>query len=153
MITLRPVTAENWRSLIKLEVAESQKDFVSSNLYSIAEAQFGYEEEGHWNFFPFGVYANEEPVGFVMYGLNYGHSRFQAFIVRLMTDKRFQGRGYGREVMRLVLDIFQSDSSVKMVGISYEPQNEVARKLYASFGFFEPGEIFDGEVLALLNLR
>ena len=46
MVSLQPVTAQNWRALIKLELEETQKEFVASNLYSIAEAQFGYEEIG-----------------------------------------------------------------------------------------------------------
>ena len=57
-VELRPVTAENWEALIKLQVREDQRGFVASNVYSIAEAQFGFEDEGHWDFYPFGVYAD-----------------------------------------------------------------------------------------------
>lgn len=152
-VTLQPVTAENWRALIKLKVKEDQANFVASNLYSIAESQFGFEDEGHWDFYPFGAYAGDEPVGFVMYCLNFGHSRFQAFIVRLMVDGRFQGKGYGRAIMRRVLDVFGANERVKNVGISYEPHNDGARKLYASLGFVEPGEMLEDETLAVLNLR
>jgi diamine N-acetyltransferase len=152
-ITLQPVTIENWRALIKLKVKEDQNHFVASNLYSIAEAQFGFEEEGHWDFYPFGAYVGDEPVGFVMYCFNFNHSRFQAFIMRLMVDEKFQGKGYGREIMAQVLVVFRANEQIKNVGISYEPENEGARKLYASLGFVEPGEIMDGETLAILNLR
>ena len=152
-ITLKPVTAENWRALIKLKVREDQTQFVASNLYSIAESQFGYEDEGHWDFYPFGGYVGGEPVGFVMYCFNFKHSRFQAFIMRLMVDERFQGKGYGREIMQRVLDVFRANEQIKNVGISYEPHNEGARKLYASLGFVEPGEMLDGETLAVLKLR
>jgi diamine N-acetyltransferase len=150
---LRPVTAHNWNALINLRVSDEQSHFVASNLYSIAEAQFGFEDEGHWDFFPFGAYVEGEPVGFVMYALNPNHSRFQAFVNRLMVDHQFQGRGYGRQIMQLVLDDLRRNEPVKNVGISYEPENEVARKLYASLGFVEPGEIVDGETLAVLQLR
>ena len=152
-IILQPVTAENWRALIKLKVREDQTGFVASNLYSIAEAQFGFEEEGHWDFYPFGAYVDDEPIGFVMYCFNFDHSRFQAFVARLMVDEKFQGNGYGREIIKQVLDIFHSNEKIRNVGISYEPHNEGARKLYASLGFVEPGEIIDGETLAVLNLR
>ena len=152
-ITLQPVTAANWRTLIKLKVREGQNHFVASNLYSIAESQFGFEDEGHWDFYPFGAYDGEEPVGFVMYCFNFNHSRFQAFIMRLMVDDKFQGKGYGREIMRQVLDGFRADGRIKNVGISYEPENEVARKLYASLGFIEPGEMLDEETLAVLKIR
>lgn len=152
-VTLKPVTAENWRELIKLKVRDDQDGFVASNLYSIAEAQFGFEEEGHWDFQPFGVYVEDAPVGFVRYCVNINHSRFQAFVTRLMVDERYQGKGYGREIMQQVLDVFRASDKIKNVGISYEPHNEGARKLYARLGFMEPGEIMDGETLAVLNLR
>jgi len=152
-IILQSVTAENWRALIKLKVKEDQTGFVASNLYSIAESQFGFEEEGHWDFYPFGAYVGDDPVGFVMYCFNFDHSRFQAFVVRLMVDEKFQGKGYGREIMLQVIDVFRANEKIKKVGISYEPHNETARKLYASLGFVETGEIMDGEMLAVLNLR
>lgn len=150
---LQPVTARNWRALIKLKVRDDQSRFVASNLYSIAESQFGFEDEGQWVFHPFGAYVGDEPVGFVMYCLNPGHSRFQGFIMRLMVDEKFQGRGYGREIMRQSLDVLRADERIRNVGISYEPHNETARKLYASLGFIEPGEMLDDETLAVLSLR
>jgi diamine N-acetyltransferase len=152
-VELLAVTAENWRALIKLKVREDQSHFVASNLMSIAEAQFGFEEEGHWDFYPFGAYVDEEPVGFVMYCFNFNHSRFQAFIMRLMVAEHFQGKGYGREIMNQVLDVFRSNEQIKNVGISYEPENISARNLYASLGFVEPGEMMGDETLAVLNLR
>ena len=143
---LRPVTAQNWRELIKLKVSDEQAHLVASNLYSIAEAQFGFEDEGHWDLYPFGAYVGDEPVGFVMYCYNFDYSRFQAFIIRLMVDEHFQGKGYGREIMQLVLNDFRENQNIKNVGISYEPENAVAQKLYASLGFIEPGEMMDGEI-------
>jgi len=153
MPEIRPVTKDNWRELIKLQVREDQRHFVASNLYSIAQAQFGDEYEGHWDLNPFGIYDEEKPVGFLMYGYNFSHPVQQAFILRLMVDEKYQGKGYGRFGMERVLEIFRADERIKQVGISYEPENNVARKLYASKGFVETGEIFEGEVVAVANLR
>ena len=152
-LELRPVTVANWNSLIKLKVREDQKDFVASNLYSIAEAQFGFEEEGHWSLSPFGVYVEDEPVGFAMTGLNYAHSHFQGLILRLMVDEKYQGQGYGRAAMEAMLGTFRADECVHVVCITYEPENNPARKLYASLGFEETGEYMENEVVALLRLR
>ncbi|HLF74624.1 MAG TPA: hypothetical protein VI524_09775 [Anaerolineales bacterium] len=44
MPEVRPVTKDNWNELIELKVREDQTHFVASNLYSIAESQFGYDE-------------------------------------------------------------------------------------------------------------
>lgn len=153
MPEIRPVVKANWRALIKLDVNEAQKNFVASNLYSIAESQFGFDFEGHWDYYAFGVYDGETPVGFLMYGLNLTHPARQAFITRLMVDKSHQGKGYGKFAMQKMLEIFRAEERITEVGISYEPENEVARKLYASFGFVEPGEMVGDEVLAVLKLR
>jgi diamine N-acetyltransferase len=152
-LEFRPVTQENWQSLIKLKVRDGQQDFVSSNVYSIAESQFGFNEEGHWDLFPYGLYLNDEPVGFAMTGLNINHSRFQGLILRLMVDERYQGRGYGRQAMKVMTEMFLANEYVRAVCISYAPENDAARKLYASFGFVETGEMLESEVLAVLQLR
>ena len=155
MPEVRPVTKENWKELVALKVREDQKHFVASNLYSIAESQFGEDipGEGHWDMFPYGIYDEDKPVGFLMIAYNYDFARFQGFIQRLMVDERFQGKGYGKFGMNWILEKCRMDERVKAVAISYEPDNEVARKLYASYGFVETGEIVDGEALAVLNLR
>jgi len=153
MPEIRPVTKDNWLELIKLKVREDQKYFVASNLFSIAQAQFGDEYEGHWDLHPYGIYEGDTPVGFLMYALNYEHPRRQAFIQRLMADEKFQRKGYGRFGMEKMLEIFRADERIKEASISYEPSNEGARKLYASLGFVEPGEMVDGETLAVLKMR
>ena len=153
MIELRPVTLQNWETLIKLKVRDDQRGFVASNLYSIAQAQFGEEFEGHWDLYPFGIYAREEPVGFLMYGFNFDYPVYEAFIIRLMVDENQQGKGYGRAGMEKALEVFRADERIHAVGISYEPHNEGARKLYASLGFVETGRIVDEETEAILKLK
>jgi diamine N-acetyltransferase len=153
MPEIRPVIKANWRALVKLQVGEAQRNFVDSNVYSIAESQFGFDFEGHWDYHPFGIYDGDTPVGFLMYGVNFEHPTSQAFIARLMVDEKFQGKGFGRFGMQKMLEIFRADDRVKEVGISYEPENDVARKLYASCGFAETGEMIGGEVLAVSKLR
>jgi len=155
MPEIRPVTKENWKELVALKVRDDQKHFVASNLYSIAEAQFGEDipGEGHWDMYAYGMYAENVPVGFLMISYNLVNERFQGFIYRLMVDEKFQGKGYGKFGMTWILETYRANDCVKVVAISYEPENDPARRLYASFGFVETGEMVDEEVLALLNLR
>ena len=154
-LSLRPVTKDNWRTLAKLKVREDQNHFVASNVYSIAEAQFGTNDDDgtHWSLYPFGIYDNETPVGFLMYGYNFDYKEYQAFIIRLMIDENQQAKGYGAFGMKKMLEIFREDRRIKAVGISYEPENEVARKLYERLGFAETGEVLDGEVVAVCKIR
>ena len=155
MPEVRPVTKGNWRELTRLQVSEAQRHFVASNVYSIAEAQFGADdtEIGHWDMHPRGIYEGDTPVGFLMYAYNFEYPRLQGFIVRLMVDEKYQGKGYGRFGVQWIIDLFRADERVNAVGISYEPENDVARKLYASFGFVETGEMLGDEILAIVKLR
>jgi diamine N-acetyltransferase len=155
-LSIRPVTKDNWRKLAKLKVQEDQHHFVAPNLYSIAESQFGFDEpddKGHWDMYPFGIYDGEEPVGFLMYGYNFSYPDFQAYIIRLMVDEKHQAKGYGYFGMKTMLETFRTDPRIHAVGISYEPNNEVARKLYERLGFVETGEILDGEVVAVYKIH
>ena len=153
MPEIRNVTKENWEAVIDLKVREDQAGFVASNLYSIAQSKFGDEYEGHWDLFPFAIYDDGKPVGFLMYALNFSHPTHQVFIQRLMVDQNFQGRGYGKFGMNWMLALFRADERIKVVGISYAPENEAARKLYAGLGFEETGRIVDDETEAILKIR
>ena len=73
---------------------------------------------------------------------------------RFMIDKRYQGKGFGREAVRLALEFIRTWPSGRSEACvtSYTPENEVATKLYASFGFVENGDIVDDEIVAVLKL-
>ena len=155
-LAIQPVTKSNWRELAKLKVREDQTHFVAPNVYSILESHYGYDEPdggGHWEMYPFGIFQGETPVGFLMYGLNFSNKEFEAFIIRLMVDENHQGKGYGKFGMQKMLEVLRQDDRIRNVGISYEPENEVARRLYASLGFVEPGRMLENETLAILSLR
>jgi diamine N-acetyltransferase len=84
-----------------------------------------------------------------MYGLYRDEGKY--WILRVMVDRRFQGKGYGHAAMELLLDRLRAISGCDEVAISYEPENDVARRLYASFGFRETGEVVEGETVARLS--
>jgi diamine N-acetyltransferase len=143
-VTLREITRDNWIQCVRLEVAPEQGHFVASNAISLAQSK--YEPE----YIPLAVYNGDEMVGFVMYGLARDYGKY--FILRVMVDHHRQGKGYGRAAMELLLDRIRALPDCDEVFISYEPENEVARRLYASFGFRETGEIVEGETVARLSL-
>jgi diamine N-acetyltransferase len=155
-LSIQPVTKANWNVIAKLKVREDQNHFVAPNVYSIAESHYGYDEpdgSGHWEMYPFGIYDDRTPVGFFMYAYNFSNREFEAFITRLMVDENHQGKGYGKFGMQQMLEIFRQDNRIHSVGISYEPDNEVARKLYASLGFVETGKMLENETVAVLRLQ
>ena len=153
-ISVEPVTKDNWRELARLKVRDDQTNFVAANVWSIAESQFGYDhpEDGHWDMTPYGIYDGELPVGFLMLGYNLTNPKVQGYVIRLMVDEQYQGQGYGKSAMNWILDHYRNDERIRRIGISYEPENAVAERLYASEGFV-PGELADwGERIATLDL-
>ena len=83
-VELRPVTKVNFGSIIDLEVSQDQVNFVASNLYSIAESKL-YPE-----CIPLAIYANETPVGFLMYAFDNKDDSY--WICRLMIDRYFKAK-------------------------------------------------------------
>ena len=159
MIRLCKVDSKNVWELLRLEVDEAQKDFVASNTESIVEAYTAIAAGG--TALPFGIYDGETPVGFLMIG--YGEipgedgpsiAAGNYSLWRLMIDQHFQGRGYGRESLRLALKFIRTYpcGPAECCWLSYEPENEAARRLYRSFGFAETGETDGEEVIAALRL-
>lgn len=142
-ISLRPLTKDNWENAIALNVREDQKHFVASNLYSIAEAHF------HPELTPMGIYAGETMVGFLMWGLEPGKDRW--WLVRLMIDEHYQGKGYGRAALLQVIRLMRQSSGCDRIYLSYEPENITAEMLYKSFGFRATGEMEDGEKVVVLE--
>ena len=143
-ITLRPITAGNWEQCVELSVEPEQKDFVSSNAYSLAQA--AYEDDC----VPLAMYHDETMVGFTMYWHLPGEAIYH--INRLMVDEAHQQKGYGRAAMEQLITRLRAYQDCRGIDISYAPENHVAQRLYASLGFRETGEIDDGEVVALLTL-
>ena len=158
-IHLEKITWDNYEQLCKLRVKKEQDDYVARNNESLIHAYVAISE-GQTRPFPFGIYLGKKPVGFVMIGYNGyedGDPEFMKntyFIWRLMIDKRYQGRGYGREAIRQALNFVRTwpCGQAELCEISFEPENEVARALYHACGFVENGEKDGDELVAVLKL-
>ncbi len=156
-IKLVRVNTKNYDDLVGLEVNEDQKNFVADNCYSLAEA-YATNADGEGAAMPFGIYDGETPVGFLMIGYNIhddweddkapDFAKNSYLIWRFMIDRKYQGKGYGKAAMKLVLDYIKTFpcGSSELCWLSYEPENEAAKKLYASFGFVERPDFYqEGE--------
>lgn len=123
---------------------DEQTDLVPSNVYSLAEAQF-YPEA-----VPLAIYDDKERmVGFVMYGVDVTSDKWKIF--RLMVDRAYQGKGYGRAAMQHVIERLAAQPGCDEILISYQPNNNTARQLYADLGFVEQ-DIGDEKVTACLKM-
>jgi len=138
-ITLREITMANFRECLALTLDERQKNFVASNVYSLAEAKADGVSD------PRAIYADEQLVGFIMYDFDTDEKR--GYITRLMVDKGHQGHGYGRAALQQVIDRFKANPDCREIYTSVAPENDVAKGLYVLLGFTLTGEVEDGEAV------
>ncbi|HEU0116056.1 MAG TPA: GNAT family N-acetyltransferase [Thermomicrobiales bacterium] len=125
-------------------MAPEQEAFVASNLYSLAEC---YVEP---TFTPLAIYAGDEIVGFATIGHDDEMDRW--WICRFMIDAARQGRGYGTTALRELIDLMRERHGCEAIFLGYEPDNDVAARLYAHAGFAPTGDIDGGEIVARLAL-
>ncbi len=150
-VTLREVTPDNAEAIFALSVAGSQKHLVASNERSIAQAHF---EEAAWFR---AIYADDEPVGFLMLhdeSLR-AEPREEGYLVlwRMMIDERFQGMGFGREAMHLVIAHARTRPGVTRLQTSWAQEDGNAGDFYRKLGFVPTGADEDGEMWASLDLE
>jgi diamine N-acetyltransferase len=144
-VTLREVTRDNLGDVLRLKVTEEQRNFVADNATSIAQAHF-YPEMAWFR----AIYAGETPVGFLM--LADEAEKQEYFLWRFMIDARYQGRGYGRRALELLVEHVRTRPGAAALGVSYVPGEGSPGPFYHRFGFADTGEVDDGENVALLNL-
>ena len=160
MVRLETINGKNVWDALRLSVKEDQRTFVASNDVSIIEAYTAITANGYA--FPFGIYDDEQLVGFLMIGFDkddywddapdIANGNYNLW--RLMIDQKFQHRGYGKRAVELALEFVRTFPCGKAdyCWLSYEPENVVAKELYASFGFAETGEKDGEELIAALKL-
>lgn len=144
-VTLREITRDNWRAVAQLKLHDGQEKFVAPNWYSMLEAL-----HSNGNLHSRAIYLDDTLIGYTMYGID---DRTQDYwIVRLMTDRDQQGKGYGRQAIALIIDQMEQTYRCNEIFISFEPTNNVARKLYERLGFQDTGRVEDGELVFRLLL-
>jgi len=161
IVTLRPITIDNWIQCISLTPTDEQvrSSFVAPNTLSLAQAHY----EPWWQ--PYGIYApidgEEIMIGFVMYGrwpatgIPVYHEEAKPgidFILRFMIDGRYQGRGYGRAALAAVIAQIKAQPDGLAIEISYDVTNTVMAHLCTRLGFQPTGQISNGEIEARLPL-
>ncbi len=145
-VTLVPISADNWQACIRLQPHDDQQHFVSSNLYSLAEAKV------HPECVPLAIYTDETMVGFLMYAFETSDNT--PWICRLMIAREHQGKGYGRAALQEAIMLIEAQSERDRIMLSFHPDNSIAEQLYRSVGFEPTGETDDeGEIIMCLRLQ
>lgn len=139
MIHLEQVTPENWR--LGLKVKDEQRGFVSDSAGILARA-WAYREHRSRAFV---IYWEEIPVGMALY---YDLDELRAYdFSQLFIDERYQGKGYGFEAARQILEMMKADGKYGKVVLCYVEGNDAARQLYEKLGFYHTGESDGDEIV------
>jgi diamine N-acetyltransferase len=94
---------------------------------------------------PFAFAVDAELVGFSSLAYTPG-SRDDYWICHFFIDQRFQGRGYGAEALRALLDaVRDGQPPCAIVHLTVHPENLGAQRLYIRAGFQPTGAQRDGE--------
>ncbi|RXJ04294.1 GNAT family N-acetyltransferase [Anaerobacillus alkaliphilus] len=136
MIMLKEVTKENWFDVILLRSGEDQENRIferdiASNCLSLAQASI----EKQW--ITRAVYVDEKLVGFAMYGFSDELKEYE--VCRFMIDYNFQGNGYGKEGLKLVMEDMINRFQCERIVLTFHPENEKAKNLYEKIGFTDTG--------------
>ena len=143
-ITLQPVNQTNWRGIAKLTVREDQQDFVAAPCYYLALCAY----DQLWQ--PLAVRLGEQVIGFLMWAIDPVDG--SCWLGGILIDQSYQGQGYGKQAVRVAIDLLHTQHGYQHFALSYQPTNLVAKHLYAALGFVETGEVEGDEVVARLVL-
>lgn len=87
----------------------------------------------------YGFFANETPHG-------------RLWLDRLLIDKKFQGKGYGKSALYQLINILFTKYNTSTIYLSVFDDNVFATNLYKSVGFKFTGELdLRGEKIMVYN--
>lgn len=152
-VTLREVTRDDVRPLVRLRVAPDQDDFVAPNEYSLAQVHY---ETGAT---PYVIWNGEDRVGFCQVIDMRKHAFCEPeddpnalFLWRFMVASEFQRKGFGKAALKVLIQMAEATGH-EAVETSAVMENAAAIGFYEGLGFVKTGRIVDGEVQLRLELR
>ncbi len=151
-ITLREITEDNREAVLAVRTTPEQEQFVSTVADSLEEA-VEYPEGSPWFR---GVYADDQPVGFVMLSWDCvprpPDINGPWFLWKLLIDHRHQRQGYGEEVVRQVVELIREQGATELL-TSYVTGEGGPSGFYERLGFVPRGDVDPaGEIIMRLSL-
>jgi diamine N-acetyltransferase len=152
-VTLRELTDDNRSDVLALRVATGQERFVGTVAEALEDAD-DFPQASPWYR---AVYAGDEPVGFVMLSWDCVPQPPEIigpwFLWKLLIDRRHQGRGYGRDVVRQIADLVGAAGGEELL-TSYVAGDGGPGGFYGRLGFVPTGDVdSEGEIILRLPVR
>ena len=136
MITLIPVTEDNWMEIASLTVKEHQRSYVAPAIGILARGYvyrgcnvkiFAFEENGTIVGMALVREFTDEPLGYDL----------QQF----MIDRKYQNKGYGSQALGLILDALRKEGRYDHVELCVKKADAEAIRLYEKHGFTDSGYV------------
>jgi diamine N-acetyltransferase len=144
-VSLREITRETLREILKLSVESGQEQYVSNNAVSIAQAHF---HEDAWFR---GIYDGDTPVGFVM--ISDIPEKAEYYLWRFMIDEHHQRKGFGTRALELLIEHVRTRPNATHLYTSYKTGEGSPEGFYLRCGFVPTGDVDEyGEHLARIEL-
>ena len=139
-VQLKPVDRDNWRAMVRLKTRPGQEHFVSTPAWSLSSC-YVRKYGDNYEYTPMVIADGDTIVGYVT--LVCDPASFEDYwIDDIMIDAIYQGHGYGRAAMKLVLAMLQQRyRKCRTIKLTCFRGNDNAAALYKSLGFELTGEL------------
>jgi diamine N-acetyltransferase len=152
VVSLREISDDNRAAVEALAVTEDQTNYVASVTQSLQDAE-DYPDAKPWYR---AVYADDEPVGFVMIsdGITVDDPTYVGpyYLWRLLVDSRFQGRGFGTAALDLIVEHVRTRPDARTLLVSHVVGPTSPVTFYQRYGFRLTGEVHEDEPILELDL-
>ena len=138
MVEFKEINEDNFSDVIQLSIHESQSLFVSPVVKSLAECWLYRKNQ---DVFPFAIYDESKLVGFILFDEDVEAETYM--IWRFLIDKKYQGKGLGRQVILRAIEITKQRGLYKQLHAHAVVGNEAVKYLLQDCGFVVYG--FDEE--------
>ena len=145
-ITLRDITANNWRATLALTVHPAQQPFVAEcvPIAAIVLAK-AFVQPGGMTWLPYAIYADDELIGLIELACDPA-SADKYWIYHFFIDQRYQGQGHGKRALNAFIAMLKTRyPNCRSLWLTVHPDNAAAQHVYTGVGFAPTGEQRDGE--------
>lgn len=164
MVKLKEINHDNWMECIELDVHDWQRQFVNPNIFSLAEAFVHSdankeEADEYYRCIPLAIYDDEKMIGFTLitYEKECDYDDTPGYeIYRLMIAKDYQGKGFGKEAIKRIIEYTKTFpyGKVEYIYAAWHPDNKVSERLCLDNGFEVVGkDKDDGAIRSRLQVN
>jgi diamine N-acetyltransferase len=130
--------------LLSETLGEAQRGMVADNAISLSQAHFS----SHARFWA--IQAGKAPVGFMM--IIDDPVTPEYYLWRFMIAEPYQGRGYGRAAIELLIDYVSGRPGAETLSLSCGQGEGSPQNFYEKIGFTTTGEFDDDEIVLQITL-